>query len=61
MFGMANGTLMADMPSSNGACLFAPAAKVEVMVGAAVRCSQAVGMPFASSDASSRSTDTVCR
>lgn len=58
---MSNGTLMPDMPTSNGAGSLAPAVKVETMVGAAERCSQAVGRPCASSAASMRSTDTVWR
>lgn len=57
--GMSNGMLIADMPSSNGCWPSAPAAKVEPMVGAAVRCSQATALPCASTPASSRSTDTV--
>ena len=35
--GMSNGRSISPMPSSNGACSFAPAAKVEAIVGAALR------------------------
>ena len=56
---IANGTLMTPMPSSNGASFFAAALKVEMMVGATLRCSQATGLPWASTPASRCSTDTV--
>ena len=58
-FGIANGTLMTPMPSSNGASCFAAGSNVETMVGATLRCSQATGLPCASTPASRCSTETV--
>ena len=57
--GMANGTLMTPIPSSKGASFFAAGLNVEMMVGATLRCSQATGLPRASTPASRCSTDTV--
>ena len=59
MLGMANGTLMTPMASSRGASFLASGLKVEKIVGAAVRCSHATGLPCASTPASRCSTDTV--
>ena len=44
-FGIANGVLTRPMPSSNGSSCFGSGAKIEPMVGAALRCSQATGLP----------------
>ena len=59
MFGMAKGVLTSPMPNSKGIACFGSATKVEPMVGAALRCSQATGLPEASRPPSSRSTETV--
>jgi len=56
---IAKGTLITPMPSSKPASFFAAALKVEMMVGATVRCSQATGLPLPSTAASRCSTDTV--
>ena len=45
MFGMAKGVLTRPMPSSKGIACFGSGAKIEPMVGAALRCSQATGLP----------------
>ena len=59
MLGMAKGTLITPMPSSQLASDLAPASNVDTIVGATLRCSHATGMPLASTPASRCSTDTV--
>jgi hypothetical protein len=56
---MANGMSTAPIASSNGASLRAFGEKIERIVGATVRWSQAIGLPAWSMPASSRSTDAV--
>ena len=56
---IAKGVLTRPMPSSIGNSCFGSGAKIDAMVGAALRCSHATGLPPASSPASSRSTETV--
>ena len=58
-FGMANGMSTTPMPSSNFCSCLGSGAKVERIVGAAVRCRQAVTLLSASSAASIRSAETV--
>ena len=59
MFAIAKGVLTSPIPSSKGSSCLGSGAKIEPMVGAALRCSQATVLPEASSPASKRSTETV--
>jgi hypothetical protein len=59
ILGTLKGVLVSPMPSSNGSSFLAPAAKIDPMVGAAERWSQATGMPLSSRPASRRSTEMV--
>jgi hypothetical protein len=58
-FGTANGAFTKPMPNSNGNSCLGSGAKMEPIVGAALRCNQATGVPRSSSPASSLSTETV--
>ena len=58
-FGIANGTLITPIPSSQFASCVALASKVDMIVGATLRWSQATGRPRASTPASRCSTETV--
>ena len=57
--GMANGMSTSPMPSSKSASTFGSGAKIEMMVGAALRCSQEVGLPASSRPTSIRSIETA--
>ncbi len=59
MLGTANGTLASPMPSSIGDSVFGSGMNSAISVGPTLRCSQATGLPLASSPASRRSTETV--
>ncbi len=59
MLGMAKGISTAPIASSNAPSCLAFGANSDPMVGATVRCSQAIGLPEPSRPASRRSTDTV--
>ena len=58
---ISNGISISPMPSSNGASCTALAANVEAMVGATLRCRQAITLPLLSRPASIRSAETVWR
>ncbi len=57
--GMANGMSIRPIAISQSASCFGSGAKMEMMVGAALRCSQDVGLPASSKPASSRSIETA--
>ena len=59
MFAISNGMSTSPMPSSKGAWCTVPAANVDAMLGATLRCRQAITLPFLSRPASMRSTETV--
>ena len=59
MFGTLNGVSTQPMPSSMSNGCFGSGAKVDRMVGAALRCRHATTLLLASSPASKRSTVTV--
>ena len=59
MLGTAKGTLASPMPSSIGDSVFGSGMNSAISVGPTLRCSQATGLPLASSPASRCSTETV--
>jgi hypothetical protein len=59
MFGIANGRSVRPIPSSKAPWSFGSGMKVDMMVGATLRCRHATTLPPASTAASIRSTEAV--